>query len=293
MIAPKFANAVPILAVRNLLNREGEQNLPMNLTERNREFLWTNDPALAEISLQAASGIRLSFKWYRDNFGVPNELWETLEAGHAILGSPQQLNQYLHSYGPMIESQWNQICHYIKFTSDAYRLVDYGCGQGLAGLLMFDYYGNELFFRVEQIVLVEPSSIALMRAAEIYRGIAPNAWIQCICKNFEDINSTDLAHDPNLISIHILSNVLDVPSYNHFDLFEKMLDVGRHGVIAVSHHRDFNGGSERFREIKEAIEAYEDRGKVKIEFSKIYNFQCNNKSQSEAIAWLLLLEVIE
>lgn len=264
----------------------------VNLTTEEVGYLQANDPALTEISRVAASGQPLSFAWFRNRFRADNGLWESLNRGRAIVSSQLQLDQYLHSYGPMISSQWNEICAFMNFTGKAYRLVDYGCGQGLAGLLMFDNLKSDLFSLVEKIVLVEPSPFALIRAAAIYRGIAPNAMVQCVCKGFDALNADDLAHDPDLPTIHVLSNVLDVPGYDHFGLFEKMLDVGSHSIIAVSHDRDHDGGSERIIAIKEAIEACEESGSVKILFSETYKFQCDNNQKSDAIAWFMQLDIV-
>lgn len=265
----------------------------VNMTEQDIDYLHASDPVLGEIVDAVTSGKQLSYDWLRANFRADNGLWETLNRGRAVLASDKQLDQYLHSYGPMISSQWKEICAYVDFPENAYRFVDYGCGQGLAGLLMFDSLKNDLFSRVERIVLIEPSPFALMRAAAIYRGIAPTAVIQCVCKGFDDLTTDDLVHEPGLPSIHVLSNVLDVPGYDHFQLFEKILDIGSHEIIAVSHDRDHNGGSKRIIAIKEAIEACEEKGIVKIEHSGTYQFQCGNGNQFDAIAWAMQVDVLQ
>lgn len=266
----------------------------MNISKQDIDYLQANDPVIGEISRTIKSGKQLSFDWLRNNFRADNGLWESLNWGRAILQSDKHLDQYLHSYGKMISGQWKEICkYYTDFPESAYRFVDYGCGQGLAGLLLFDNLKNILFSRVERIVLIEPSPFALVRAAAIYQGIAPTAVIQCVCKTFDDLTPDDLAHDPELPSIHVFSNVLDVLGYDHFKLFEKILNVGSHEIIAVSHDRDHNGGTKRIIDLKEAIEACEEKGIVKITESGTHQFKCGDCDQFDAIAWSMHLDVLQ
>jgi hypothetical protein len=192
----------------------------------------------------------------------------------------------------MISSQWQEICKFIKLRESDFRFIDYGCGQGLAGLLLFDEFGHSLFDRASKIILVEPSKYALMRAEAVYRCIAPKASLYCICKTFDDLTANELMPEQSLESIHIMSNVLDVDGYDQLKLFSKMLNVGLHSVIVVSHDRDHNGGSSRINSIKKAMESLKGKGKVKIITSIEHKFKCNNPLQSDAILWLLKVDVM-
>jgi hypothetical protein len=144
---------------------------------------------------------------------------------------------------------------------------------------------------VEAVVLVEPSEIALSRAEAIYKRIAPNAQILCINKIFDDLHVDELALNQDLHSVHIFSNVVDIDGFDHISLLNKLLAVGGHTVLAVSHDRDFDGGSARFHDLAREVKAREMRKLLSITRSKIGKFKCQNGSQSDAIWWFLQAEV--
>lgn len=254
--------------------------------------LSSKDRALPELSRRAVHREGISYSWMRTRFKEQNGTQAQLDRGRAIINDSSQLDQYLYSYAPMIASQWAEVCRLVKLDGGEFNLIDYGCGQGLAGLLMADHLGQNLFKQVPEICLVEPSAVALIRAAGVYRCIAPDSAIRCVCKAFDDLCEDDLRHRSPLPTVHIMSNVLDVEGFDHFQLFSKLLCKGNHTIIAVSHDRDHDGGSARFHSVKEALEAFEKTGEVRISFSDTHQFKCKNPSQSDAILWFLDVDVL-
>ena len=96
---------------------------------------------MADKAIEAIRDIALkdlSFQWFRSAFRADNGLKDTLYYGHAVIDSTEKLDQYLHTYGPMIESQWKCAAHFLDRVSPPTLCIDYGCGQGLAGLLVSD-----------------------------------------------------------------------------------------------------------------------------------------------------------
>lgn len=46
----------------------------------------------------------LNFSWFRSAFRRDHGAKGALDFGHAVIGTTDDLDQYLHSYGPMIRS---------------------------------------------------------------------------------------------------------------------------------------------------------------------------------------------
>jgi SAM-dependent methyltransferase len=172
----------------------------------------------------------------------------------------------------------------------AVRILDYGCGQGLAGVLLFDFLGHGFVKRVESVVLVEPSGVALERARAVlgcYLGKRPVVAIQ---KKLDELTPKELGSVEGANNIHLLSNVLDVEGFQHFDLFTKMLMAkGHHSVLAVSHNRDFHGGAGRFKELEKAISDKKHSSWFTLRASRIDEFTCGNGQPT--ISWELHVEV--
>lgn len=262
----------------------------VNLAATDVAVLRQHDRVVDLVRQRAATGAPISFRWLRDRFGSQNGMWDELGRGKAVLGSADHLDQYLHSYGPMIASQWAQLAPFLNVDDIQFRLIDHGCGQGLAGLLLSDHLGGNLLASARSILLVEPSAPALVRAEAIYRGLAPHCPITCIRKPFDDLTHDDLAPDEAIETIHLFSNVLDIDGFDHIELFRKMLNVGRHNVLAVSHDRDHDGGSSRILDLKAAVEDPGMGRWLSVGFSEIAQFTCND-GKSDAIAWFMQMDV--
>ncbi len=232
----------------------------------------------------------ISYRWLRARFGRDNDLWEEIGRGRRILQSSDQLDQYLYSYGPMIAGQWETVAICLSVTGTSFRLIDYGCGQGLAGLLLSDRLGPSFMENAVGILLIEPSAPALVRAEAIYRSFAPRVPIACLCKRFDEIAREDILADPFPRTIHVFSNVLDVEGFDQIGLFHKALTPGRHTCLVVSNDREHRGGSGRIRAVKNWIEHPSLDGWRKVTLSEIVQFTCNG-DKNDAIAWLLQLDV--
>lgn len=235
----------------------------------------------------------ISFEEIRSIAGRDCGCWEELGRGRNILTTHDQLDQYLHSYGPMIKCQWGQFLQKVTIpnTNMAVRILDYGCGQGLACTLLFDNLGRDFLKRVQSIVLVEPSGVALKRATGVlgcYLGTRPLLAIQ---KKLDELTPRELGSVEGVENIHVFSNVLDIEGFQRFELFTKILNIkGRHCVLAVSHNRDFYGGAARIKELAVAIDisAETNRSWFKLSTSRIDEFICKGKP---AISWELRVEV--
>lgn len=230
----------------------------------------------------------ISFNLVRQIAGNENDsqVWRSLGYGRNILVSCEQLDQYLYSYGPMIQSQWTQICEGLNIDGENITLLDYGCGQGLASLLLLDCVQEEFRYDVSQVILIEPSDIALTRAEHIVQICYPNARIRRVHCNFDSVTNRDLQTNNDDIKIHLMSNILDIEGFDHFELIRKLGETGGvHYFIAVSHDRDFEGGATRLEELFKAICEHCSNSLLE---ARLERYTCSGKP---AIGFLLKLEL--
>ena len=246
---------------------------------------------MADRAIAAISGARtIDFAWFRRTFMANHELKDSLAFGHAVLDTVPKLDQYLWTYGPMIESQWEQVANVLATIDPPHQLVDYGCGQGLAGLLINDVTDGRLFADVAEVVLIEPSAIALARAEAIYAKTCPGAAVTSLCKRFDDISAADIPAEGGGTTLHVFSNSLDVQGFEPSTLFEKTLQPGRNVIISVSHDRSFNGGTPQIRATKQALEQFHGS---RIARSTLDPFTCTSNNNPLGVVWLCELEIAD
>ena len=101
-------------------------------------------------------------------YNLKTRPWEVTNHGRAILQTDDQLNAYLAAYGEThiikcrAAIQNLPLEHLQHFN---YEILDWGCGQGIASLVLIDYLRErKLLGNLQQITLVEPSIYALQRA---------------------------------------------------------------------------------------------------------------------------------
>lgn len=233
----------------------------------------------------------ICFAGLRELAGRDLGCWSELGRGRSILSTYNQLDQYLYSYGLMTRAQWAVLLPNVSLSNGPFSLVDYGCGQGLGSAIVFDYFDAKLRLDVQNVVLIEPSGVALARAEEIVRCYCPGSEISSVNKTLDDLSDTDIQSCRGLHSIHIFSNVLDIDGFEYAGLFNKMFSIkGLHTVLAVSHDRNFAGGSDRFHDIEEQIKDEEHHKWFSLKSSEIIKFSVDDKPM---IAWQLHLEVLD
>lgn len=236
----------------------------------------------------------INFQWYRSTLKANNGLKDTLDYGHAVLTSADQLDEYIYTYGLMIESQWTHAVSILGQIPQPDLLIDYGCGQGLAGVLLHDLAQNGIPDDVASIVLIEPSAMALARAEALYRRLAPAAQIAAICKRFDDVEADDiLSAGKSGSTLHIFSNSLDIPAFDALRLLERTLQPGLNTIISVSHDRAFNGGTPRIEAVKTALEHPSMASDLTVLRSDFKQFICSNAGQSKGVAWICGVEVTD
>ena len=169
-----------------------------------------------------------------------DELHESLNRGVDVLDSEPLLQMYIYAFGKMHNAKLQYAFEHLQKNVFKYReieIVDYGCGQGLATICYHDFLqGHNIEQMVKRITLIEPSTMALSRAELLCSRFYPDAEIIAINKQFDDMTNEDMSLSPDIPTIHLLSNILDVDSYNlqHFSKIVKEQSVGDNEYVLVS-----------------------------------------------------------
>lgn len=149
------------------------------------------------------------------------------------------LFDYMRNYGSM---------HYAKVKSalvdpvpqkfaSQISLIDWGCGQGLASMVFMEKYGVD---KIKQIILIEPSELALKRAALHCKKYAPGVPLQTICKEFDELSLDDIHLVEPETTVHLFSNVLDMESYSVENLVKliESLPAAQNLFVCISPYID-------------------------------------------------------
>lgn len=155
---------------------------------------------------------------------VKTFLWEELENGVQVLDSEGQLSMYMHAYGKMHLAKLIAAFEHLPMSNvDDINLVDWGCGQGTATIAYFDYLNEKgLTQNVKSITLIEPSELAIKRAALHAQKLFPNAKIHTLNKRFNEINADEIPYSQHETLLHFFSNILDVEEFEIEDIATKI-----------------------------------------------------------------------
>ena len=169
---------------------------------------------------------------YIKSIGDPIELYEKLQRGEKIIDDEKLLYKYLVSFGgkhkAKLYSAYDEIIDKLK--SEKFDIIDWGCGQATATMVLLNY-ANERNIKldIENITLIEPSSLALSRGLlhidilkqKEYRVNLINSDLDCL-----DMNDFKVCSENKIL--HIFSNILDIESFsldlNFFNKVSKLLN---------------------------------------------------------------------
>ena len=152
--------------------------------------------------------------------------------GHLELGnrgvkpltSEEEMFIYLRNYGNM---------HYAKMISaleiiplnvfeKEIEIVDWGCGQAIATVSLFEYLKRKSVNTKPKVTLIEPSEIALKRASLHCKVFNPSSQVKTVCKYFDELEVNDISTKSDYIKIHLFSNVIDIELFSMSNLVELM-----------------------------------------------------------------------
>lgn len=197
--------------------------------------------------------------------------------GVKILESEEELFGYFKSFGNMHKAKLLSALEVLPSTFDSkVSIIDWGCGQGFASMIFLEKYGNE---SVNHITLIEPSKIALERAALHCKKYSSEVSIRTICKKLDDLNEDDLIMPQSGITIHLFSNILDIDDYSQSHLIEliEQTQTGENYFVCASPYIDAIK-TERIETFKRHFENNYESFELLMEFtnSKGNEFWCCN-----------------
>jgi len=186
-----------------------------------------------------------------------NQLWEDLNHGVDLLDSHELMCQYLFAYGNMHEAKIHEALRGfpLKYFKGTFDIVDWGCGQGMATMSFIDYINrHNLDVNVQRVTLVEPSLMALERAALHVNSFLGNDSEIVKCNKFLDkVTINDFITDGSRPVIHFFSNILDIKDVDLKKLAGKLDETVLHDnyIVCVG---PLNYGNKRI----DAFHAYFD-----------------------------------
>lgn len=154
-----------------------------------------------------------------------DDIFWSLQRGVRVLTEQNQLLAYIYSYGKM---------HYAKIMSaftnlssesvkSKIEIFDWGCGQGLASVCFLEYINDlETDFEIETTTLIEPSEIALKRAALHVRKFERDSKIITINKDLDSLLLKDFTSKIENTKFQLFSNILDIDLFSMSDLIFKI-----------------------------------------------------------------------
>lgn len=169
-----------------------------------------------------------------------DEVFRSLGRGVAILEQEEQLYSYLKSYGLMHKAKLLSSFSSFPFNEVEGRYVeiyDWSCGQALATIVLLEYLGERnVDLNIDGVTLIEPSEIALKRAALHVKHFAPEVRIKTVHKDMDSLEIADISGLDEVVKIHLFSNILDVETYSMRHLIEIMKQgvKGNNYMVCVS-----------------------------------------------------------
>lgn len=211
----------------------------MDLLQKQNTAYLNDLSNIEDISFDAV--IKLAQKYVPKEY--LNNPWHYpgLDRGRALLETPEQLAAYMSAYGRMHREKIRISLDAIKRKEDNLNadisIIDWGCGQGIASMCCIDWLKeNKYNFCIAKVILVEPAEQTIKRAARhLSAFLKEDNKIATHCSYFQNLSNEDIATNSS-VTIHFLSNIIDIFSVNLRDLALKIggETKGIHYVCCIS-----------------------------------------------------------
>lgn len=139
------------------------------------------------------------------------------DPNNTIYTEELQLDAYLASY---VDWHKGKLTRAFELLNEPlprqFNIIDWACGQGIATLFLLDYIRkHNAVCSIREVVLIEPSSIALHRAEYLIHLANPNIEIRTVNKRLDDVVASDLKFNHQFSVFHMFSNILDIGGIDH------------------------------------------------------------------------------
>ncbi|MDY5685713.1 MAG: DEAD/DEAH box helicase [Prevotella sp.] len=138
------------------------------------------------------------------------------DGGHTVYSREMQLDAYLAAYTDWHKGKLKKAFELLKPSLPRQiNVIDWACGQGIATLFLLEHIKrNNLQCSIKEVILIEPSTIALQRATFLINMADANIKVRCINKYIDDVSEDDLIFSSNLSVYQMFSNILDISGIN-------------------------------------------------------------------------------
>lgn len=144
-----------------------------------------------------------------------DSIFYSLNRGVAILTEEAQMFAYMFSFGRMHEEKLKSALEsFPDFSNiETFTLLDWGCGQGIGAMSFIE---NVSFQKssLKNLVLIEPSQLALKRASLHLNLYIPANNLRTINKEIDSLCNSDFHSIGSDVNVHVMSNILDVELFS-------------------------------------------------------------------------------
>jgi hypothetical protein len=154
-----------------------------------------------------------------------DSIFYSLGRGVTVLTEENQLFAYMNSYGKMHNQKLTTSFDFLpeNIFNDSINIIDWGCGQAMASMTLFEYLNaNNIKHKTSQIILIEPSELALKRGSLHIKKFLPNVLIDTKNKDLDSLTDDDFKNNKNNYHIHLFSNILDIDLFSLTALIERI-----------------------------------------------------------------------
>ena len=195
-----------------------------------------------------------------------DELFEEINHGMDVLSTNEHLHAYMYCFGLMHEAKLRRAFLEIPtsfYNKPVIEVIDYACGQGIASLCFANFIEEEDDEKtIKKITLIEPSTVALSRAALLCHKVSPVAEIETIAYEFDDLEDDQIS-TTEVPRVHLLSNILDMTCYDLNHLAKVINKVKNKGDLFVCvdpwyHDKNLDGRQRKLMRLLNGKEIYHD-----------------------------------
>ena len=229
--------------------------------EKGTNYAYTVE-RMKELSFRSLRSVSVEFT-KRLPVELSSELYTNIQHGVCQLQSEPELNMYIHALGLMHEAKLQYAFEHLSddfINHQTIDIIDYGCGQAIGTICYADFLRkNGLSQQVRRVVLIEPSEIALKRAALHVSCFFPQAEIVTCLKGFDDLEEDDLCVDEETPTLHMFSNVVDLADdYFNLERFVGLINqcsIGDNHYLCIEPHFDYEEKDERLERFVDLLDA--------------------------------------
>lgn len=250
--------------------------------EKGTNYAYTVE-RMKEINFRSLRSVSVEFT-KRLPVELSSELYTNIQHGVCQLQSEPELNMYIHALGLMHEAKLQYAFEHLSddfINHQTIDIIDYGCGQAIGTICYADFVRKKgSSQQVRRVVLIEPSEIALKRAALHVSRFFPQAEIVTCLKGFDDLEEDDLCVDEEIPTLHILSNVIDLADdYFNLERFVGLINqcsIGENHYLCIEPYFDYEKKDKRFEFFIELLdaEAYYSKTFSKGTFVEGHDWTC-------------------